>query len=66
MKYIKCGNERSFEQEKETKKIVEDIINKIRLEKDAALWELSKKFDEIKRESFHSREIGRASCRERV
>ena len=25
MKYIKCGNERSFEQEKETKKIVEDI-----------------------------------------
>lgn len=53
MKYIKCGNERSFEQEKETKKIVEDIINKIRLEKDAALWELSKKFDEIKRESFH-------------
>lgn len=53
MKYIKCGNERSFEQEKETKKIVEDIINKIRLEKDVALWELSKKFDEIKRESFH-------------
>ena len=67
IKIIKEAQVRSEEDNRNLREIVAGIIGEVRGRGDAALREYNEKFDGCTRESLRvSREIGRASCRERV